>query len=179
MGQAVQVVFGAGLGQELGQKLGHGNARDGTGGGYSDFNTNSIKSGATPFVTFSGTVTWSAATSNFAGQPFNFDNRANDHLFGGAGADVFTFSNSGVVDLVHDLNLAEGDIIRVAANINGTGVATTADLLARLTAVVAGDAILDLGGGNAVRIVGVAPIQLAAGDLLPGKHRLGFDRFPS
>jgi Ca2+-binding RTX toxin-like protein len=87
-------------------------------------------------------------------------NRANDHLFGGAGADVFVFTNNGAVDVVHDLNLAEGDKIRIAANINGTGVATAADLLARIGVDATGTTFVDLGGGNAVQIVGVAPIQL-------------------
>jgi hypothetical protein len=70
------------------------------------------------------------------------------------------FTNNGAVDVVHDLNLAEGDKIRIAANINGTGVATVADLLARIGVDAAGTTFVDLGGGNAVQIVGVAPIQL-------------------
>ena len=89
-------------------------------------------------------------------------NRANDHLFGGSGADVFVFSNNGAVDLVHDFSLAEGDKIRVVANVNGTGIATGADLLARISADVDGNAVVDLGGGNAVQMVGVAPSQLTA-----------------
>lgn len=48
-------------------------AADPTSTGVSEFRTNSIKWGDASFGTVSGTVTWSAATTNFAGQLTTFD----------------------------------------------------------------------------------------------------------
>jgi Ca2+-binding RTX toxin-like protein len=89
-------------------------------------------------------------------------NRANDHLFGGAGADSFVFSTNGAVDTVYDFNLAEGDKLRLGANINGTGIATAEDVLARVGVDATGNAVIDLGGGNSVKLIGVAPSELNA-----------------
>jgi len=95
-------------------------------------------------------------------------NRANDHLFGGAGADSFVFSTNGAVDTIHDFSLADGDKIRLGANINGTGIATAADALGRVGVDVDGSALIDLGAGNSVKLIGVTPSELNASAFLIG-----------
>ena len=89
-------------------------------------------------------------------------NRANDQLFGGTGADVFVFNSNGAVDVIGDLSIAEGARIRIQANINGTGIATADDVIQRITADATGNAVVDLGVGNSVQLVGIAPSQLTA-----------------
>ena len=100
--------------------------------------------------------------SGGAGADILAGNRANDQLFGGTGADIFVFNSNGATDVIGDLNIAEGDLIRVQANLNGTGIATADDVLLRVTADAAGNAVIDLGAGNSVQLVGVAPGQLSA-----------------
>ena len=57
-------------------------------------------------------------------------------------------------------------MIAVSINVNGTGVASAADLLSRLTTDTAGNALLDLGAGNGITLIGVPPASLSAGDFL-------------
>jgi hypothetical protein len=68
--------------------------------------------------------------------------------------------------LVFDFSSAEGDVIAVAAGINGTGIASTADLLTRLTADTSGNAVLDLGSSNTVTLIGVDPDTLTTANFL-------------
>jgi len=95
-------------------------------------------------------------------------NRANDHLFGGTGADSFVFSTNGASDTVYDFNLAEGDRIRLGANINGTGVTTAEQMLSRIGVDATGNAVIDLGAGSSVTLIGVAPGELNASAFLIG-----------
>lgn len=86
-----------------------------------------------------------------------------DRLAGGLGADRHAFGSGDGADTVSDFSAAGGDFIAVAANANGTGVATVSDLLARLTADANGDVVLDLGSGNTVTLMGV-PFAAATAD---------------
>jgi Ca2+-binding RTX toxin-like protein len=90
----------------------------------------------------------------------------NDTLFGNLGADRFQFGDGDGNDLVFDFSSAEGDVIAVAAGINGTGIASTADLLTRLTADTSGNAVLDLGSSNTVTLIGVDPDTLTTANFL-------------
>ncbi|BBK38301.1 hypothetical protein STAQ_33790 [Allostella sp. ATCC 35155] len=90
--------------------------------------------------------------------------RHNDTLIGGADADVFVFRSDGGWDLITDFSRIQGDKIAVQAGINGTGIATPADLLARLSADPGGSALLDLGDGQKVGILGVGPATFTAAD---------------
>ena len=85
-----------------------------------------------------------------------------DLLVGGLGADRYAFGSGDGVDTIGGFSAADGDLIAVAADVNGTGIATAADLLARLTADANGDAVLDLGSGNTVTLLGVPPASAAA-----------------
>jgi Ca2+-binding RTX toxin-like protein len=79
-----------------------------------------------------------------------------DVLTGDAEADVFTFASGQGRDLVRDFSPGDRDVIRLAVDINGSGIRTAADALARLVWDGAGT-VLDLGAGNSLRIAGLAP----------------------
>lgn len=89
-----------------------------------------------------------------------------DMLFGNLGADRVVFGSGDGVDTIVGFSIAQDDVIAVAANANGTGVATAADLVARLSADGGGNAVLDLGTGHMVTLMGVPPASLSAADFL-------------
>jgi hypothetical protein len=55
---------------------------------------------------------------------------------------------------------AGADVIHIATNVNGTGIASFADVQAVATDNQEGNAELALSGGNIVRIIGVSSAQL-------------------
>ncbi|MFO7484347.1 S8 family serine peptidase [Oceanibaculum nanhaiense] len=84
----------------------------------------------------------------------------NDVMFGGLGNDVFVFTDNSGADSI--MGFGTGDNrIDVSQGINGTGISSEADLLARISSDAAGNAVLDLGDGNNVTLVGVAAASLA------------------
>lgn len=88
-----------------------------------------------------------------------------DMLVGGAGNDLFRFGDGDGVDRIQDFVIGE-DMIGVSAGINGTGIASASDMLARITSDASGNVVLDLSGGNSVTLIGVAPTQLDAASFL-------------
>lgn len=75
----------------------------------------------------------------------------NDTLFGSSGFDKFRFSSGSGDDVVIDefVDLLF-DRFEIETNINGTGVSTGADMLARISDNSAGQAVIDLGDGNTI-----------------------------
>ncbi|BBK31972.1 hemolysin type calcium-binding protein [Stella humosa] len=90
----------------------------------------------------------------------------NDMLFGGPGADMFVIHSNGGWDVIHDFNRSQGDKIVIQADINGTGVFTSQQALALATTGGGGAALLDVGNGHKLEILGVTPAQLLADDFL-------------
>jgi serralysin len=86
-----------------------------------------------------------------SGNDFISGDRGNDTESGGAGADIFHTSQDAGIDKVLDFNLAEGDRVQLDPGTTFTLIQSGAD------------AIIDLGGGNEMILVGV---QLAS--LTPG-----------
>ena len=80
--------------------------------------------------------------------------------------DTFVFGSNSGYDYVFNYHVGV-DAIQVAANVNGTGVASAADVLARATSV-GSDTLIDLGGGNAIHLSGVALSSLSADDIVIG-----------
>ncbi|WP_420564761.1 DUF4347 domain-containing protein [Thalassobaculum sp.] len=80
-----------------------------------------------------------------------------DWLAGGLGADRLCFETAGGADTVSGFSPGDGDLIQIAAGINGTGIASAADLLGRLSADASGNTLIDLGAGNTVTLIGVPP----------------------
>ncbi len=72
----------------------------------------------------------------------------NDILYGGPGADRFAFRPGGGVDWIADFNSAEGDRIVLPA---GTAYTVT---------TYQGQAVVDLGHGDQIGLVGVSPSQM-------------------
>lgn len=86
-----------------------------------------------------------------------------DTMEGGDGADLFAVSAG--TDRV--LDFATGsDRIAAAADVNGTGIASAVDLLARAADDGAGNTVIDLGDGFQLTLAGVAAGDLATGDVL-------------
>jgi Ca2+-binding RTX toxin-like protein len=91
----------------------------------------------------------------------------NDVLNGGTGADSYVFASASGLDTIQGFAVAEADKIQLASNLNGSGITTAAQALAA-TSYASGNAIVDLGAGNSVTLVGVAPGGLSAGDFVVG-----------
>jgi Ca2+-binding RTX toxin-like protein len=89
-------------------------------------------------------------------------NLGNDLLSGGAGNDIFVFGTSSGADTIADFS-AFIDFVRVARNVNGSGITDFASMLARTTDTAAG-AVIDLGGGNTVMLQGVTKATIFASD---------------
>lgn len=85
----------------------------------------------------------------------------NDTLSGGDGNDAFFFASGGGDDAVLD-DPTTGDLIYIARGINGTGIASADDVLARLSDNANGEAVLDLGDGNTVTFAGISTSSLTA-----------------
>ncbi|MBN67443.1 MAG: hypothetical protein CMM94_07760 [Rickettsiales bacterium] len=78
----------------------------------------------------------------------------NDTLIGGRDADIFMFSDQTGNDTVFDFQGAgdiDGDLLHISENINGSGILTPEDVLARAT-ISADFAIIDLGAGNQLTV---------------------------
>ncbi len=80
----------------------------------------------------------------------------NDTMFGSSGNDRFLFaSNSGNDIITDDRVYLVFDRYLIETNINGTGISTGAEMLTRISNNSAGQAVIDLGGGNTVTFQGV------------------------
>lgn len=76
----------------------------------------------------------------------------NDILTGGSGADMFQLLNNSGSDVITDFSA--GDILRIVADINGTGLDSFTALQDRFT-TDNGDLTIDLGDGNTTVLTGV------------------------
>ncbi|WP_028467231.1 DUF4347 domain-containing protein [Nisaea denitrificans] len=90
-----------------------------------------------------------------------------DTLVGGDGNDLFRFADGDGADVITDFVVGQ-DVIGVSTDINGTGVTSADEMLARITSDGSGNAVLDLAGGNSVTLIGVAPPELDAASFLIG-----------
>ena len=94
------------------------------------------------------------------GNDYLFGDRGDDILNGGAGADTFVFTGGGGSDVVLDFE-SGSDMLQIASDINGTGVASAEDVAARAT-TVGGNAVVDLGHGDTLTLVGVTAVDIQA-----------------
>jgi Ca2+-binding RTX toxin-like protein len=85
----------------------------------------------------------------------------NDALAGGLGANTFVFGAGSGIDQVLDF---EPGVDKIAIATGTAGVTSAQGALARLAADVDGTAVLNLGDGNAVTLIGVSAAQITAGD---------------
>ena len=92
-----------------------------------------------------------------AGDDILFGDLGNDTLIGNEGHDIFAFEPGSGNDTILDFELpgaAYGDIIQIASSVMGS----REQVLAAVT-YSGGNAILDLGGGNHVTLVGVSNLS--------------------
>ncbi len=84
-----------------------------------------------------------------------------DVLTGGAGHDVFYFEDASGVDQITDFDPSR-DVIHIMQDINGTGIDTAEDVLARVSADGLGNTLIDLGNGHMITLQGIDPDSLDA-----------------
>ncbi len=70
--------------------------------------------------------------------------RGNDTIWGGAGADQFNLISGAGVDRVMDFNAAEGDFVTIEGGLSYS-----------LT-FIGGDAVIDIGNGDRMTLVGIS-----------------------
>ncbi|MBY0354349.1 MAG: matrixin family metalloprotease [Rickettsiales bacterium] len=85
----------------------------------------------------------------------------NDSLHGGVGDDVYQFASNHGQDVIlqfEGANATGGDIIQLLSNLNGSGITSLSSALAR-TSYSGGNALIDLGGGQNLTILGVTALS--------------------
>lgn len=90
----------------------------------------------------------------------------NDTIYGGVGDDIFyygAFSGNDVLAQFDTPGAAEGDMIALVSNLNGSGILSVADALSHIS-YSEGNAVIDLGGDNSITITNIAPNALTASD---------------
>lgn len=93
-----------------------------------------------------------------AGDDFLAGNAGADTLLGGSGEDTFYFESGFGRDVVLDFRPGE-DVIAIQANINGSGITGADDLVGRISSDDTG-AVINLGGGDQIKLVGVSTEDL-------------------
>ena len=80
----------------------------------------------------------------------------NDTMTGGLdGFDWFFFTSGSGQDRIDDFDVAGGDLIQIERRLNNTDIVDFASLVARVASDFHGDTIVDLGGGNYIRLLGI------------------------
>lgn len=85
-----------------------------------------------------------------------------DWIFSGTGSDMIYLEESNGFDVLADFDAAAGDVIHVATNINGSGIASFADLQAAAVDNADGHVEIALGSNNYLRIIGLTSSQLGS-----------------
>jgi Ca2+-binding RTX toxin-like protein len=82
----------------------------------------------------------------------------NDTVWGGPGADVLVFGAGDGADVFEFFNVGAGDRIELDSALLG-GAADGAAVVATFGAIVAGNAVLDFGGGTSITLTGVTTLD--------------------
>ncbi len=88
-----------------------------------------------------------------------------DRLTGGLDADTFVIDSGGGRDVITDFSFIEGDKISLRSKLNGSGITDGTSALAHFNDVD-GKAVLDMGDGNMMVLLGVQTAELSAADFL-------------
>jgi Ca2+-binding RTX toxin-like protein len=94
------------------------------------------------------------------GGPDSLEGGAGDDVLGGgAGADAFGFDDGFGNDLIIGFQIGT-DVLQIAANINGSGVADPSDLLTSISSDGFGNAVITL-GSDTITLQGISEADLA------------------
>ncbi len=80
--------------------------------------------------------------------------------------DRFDFAGGSGADTIADFDAAAGDQMQIAANANGNGIVSFAGLAAAMSDDASGNAVVDLGGGNSITLIGIRTASLSETDFL-------------
>jgi len=84
-------------------------------------------------------------------------------MFGNLGDDVFVLQDNSGSDVIN--GFVQGtDLLQIQQNINGLSISSPADLLTRVSSDANGNAVIDLGNGNQVTLVGITAAEVS-GDI--------------
>ena len=86
----------------------------------------------------------------------------NDVFYGGLGGDVFQYQAGSNADSIMDFARSQGDLIALQSGINGSAITSAASALAATTAGANGYAVINLGAGHSITLVGVAATAVDA-----------------
>jgi len=102
--------------------------------------------------------------SGGAGSDRLYGNLGDDLMIGGDGLDRFYIASSGGNDTISDFTYFT-DYLAVQTNINGTGIASTSDVIARASQS-GSDVVFDFGSGQTVTLSNYSTSQLISADIL-------------
>lgn len=88
-----------------------------------------------------------------------------ERMTGGLDADVFLIDTGGGHDVITDFSFLEGDKISLRSNLNNSGISDGVSALAQMHDV-SGNAVLDMGSGDMMVLLGVQTAELSAADFL-------------
>lgn len=91
--------------------------------------------------------------------------KGDDLIYGGDGADLFVVRSDRGADQIADFTSGE-DVIRVHASSHSSGISDFASLLENTADDADGNAVIDLGGGSSITLVGVRSTELSETDFL-------------
>lgn len=105
-----------------------------------------------------------------------FGNAGNDTVYGGPGddvlngslgADTFVFAAGSGNDTIcfENAGAAPGDLIQLATGINGLAIFSASDVLSHIT-YSGGNAVIDLGSGNSITVLGIPANAFTADDFI-------------
>jgi len=87
-------------------------------------------------------------------------------LAGNGGADLFAFGAGSGADTVADFDGTAGDRLQILSNANGNGIGSFPELASAISEDAGGNAMIDLGSGNSITLVGVRSAELSETDFL-------------
>jgi serralysin len=91
-----------------------------------------------------------------------------DSLYGGQGNDTYGIGWGNRVDIIYQFEgkgINGGDMLRIITNVNGSGIATAADVISKMT-TDGSHTYINLGAGNGVLIAWAVPTQFGADDII-------------
>jgi|GEM_PF-280339 len=97
-----------------------------------------------------------------AGNDTLYGGAGEDWIYSGDGGDAIYIEASNGFDVIADFDSAAGDVIHIATGVNGSGIASFADLQSTAVDNADGHVELNVGSDNFVRIIGINSEQITS-----------------